>query len=114
MDPPLRHSYVHLSTGIVMHYVEACPPAAKPLKGVVICVHGWPDTWYGWRHQLRPLALAGYHVIAPDQRGYGDTSSPPQTASYAMELLVADNIALLDALGLQQAIFLGHDFGGAL
>jgi len=114
MDPPLRHSHVHLSTGIVMHCVEACPPATIPFKGVIICVHGYPDTWYGWRNQLRPLASAGYHVIAPDQRGYGDTSAPTQTASYAMELLVADNIALLDALGLRQAIFLGHDFGGAL
>lgn len=97
-----------------MHVVEAYPPPGVPFRGTVVCVHGYPDSWYGWRKQIRPIAELGFHVVVPDQRGYGDTSAPIQTAEYTMQKLCADNIALLDALGVEQAVFLGHDFGGKL
>eukprot|EP00930_Biecheleria_cincta_P102788 TRINITY_DN94612_c0_g1_i1.p1 TRINITY_DN94612_c0_g1~~TRINITY_DN94612_c0_g1_i1.p1 ORF type:complete len:348 (-),score=42.04 TRINITY_DN94612_c0_g1_i1:79-1122(-) len=111
---PLRHSNIVLSTGITMHIVEAYPPRDVAFRGTVVCCHGYPDTWYGWRKQMRPFASLGFHVVVPDQRGYGDSSSPGKTEAYTMQILAADNIALLDALGVEQAIFLGHDFGGKL
>lgn len=97
-----------------MHYVEAYPPPSAQFRGTVVCIHGFPDTWYGWRKQIRPIAELGFHVVVPDQRGYGDSSAPLQTAEYSMQKCCADNLALLDALGVEQAVFLGHDFGGKL
>jgi pimeloyl-ACP methyl ester carboxylesterase len=82
------------------------------------CVHGFPDTWFGWRHQIRALATAGYHVIVPDQRGYGETHFParlrPPSSHFRQELACADMAALLDALCIQRVILLGHDWGGTL
>jgi soluble epoxide hydrolase/lipid-phosphate phosphatase len=114
---PLRHSTITLSTGIAMHIVECFPPPSVSYKGTIIMIHGFPDTWYGWRNQIRPIANEGYHVVVPDQRGYGDTITPAKmmkTEDFRMEQLCNDNLALLDALGVKRAIFLGHDWGGTL
>lgn len=93
------------TNGIEMHLVEA---GAGPL--VVLC-HGFPELSYSWRHQLPALAEAGYHVVAPDQRGYGDTSRPAEIEAYDMPHLSGDLLGLLDALGEERAVFVGHDWG---
>ena len=74
--------------------------------------HGFPESWYSWRHQLVALADAGFHAIAPDQRGYGQTDAPPDVADYTQLHLVGDLVGLLDALGHEQAAIVGHDWGG--
>ncbi len=77
----------------------------------VILLHGFPELAYSWRHQLPALAAAGYRAIAPDQRGYGQTSVPPDVTDYRMSELIADVHGLLDALDLDTATFVGHDWG---
>jgi epoxide hydrolase A/B len=93
------------ANGIRIHYAEAGngPP-------VVLC-HGFPELWSSWRHQLPALTAAGYRVIAPDMRGYGRTSKPPRVEDYDIVHVAADMTGLLDALGLPQATFVGHDWG---
>jgi pimeloyl-ACP methyl ester carboxylesterase len=88
-----------------MHIAEA---GAGPL--VLLC-HGFPECWYSWRHQLTALAEAGYHAVAPDMRGYGRTSAPEPVEAYTMMHLVGDMTGLLGALGQQQAVIVGHDWG---
>jgi pimeloyl-ACP methyl ester carboxylesterase len=78
---------------------------------VVLC-HGFPETAYSWRHQLPALAAAGFHAVAPDQRGYGGTDRPDAVADYDIHHLTGDLVGLLDALGLERAVFAGHDWGG--
>ena len=81
------------SNGIKMHIAE---DGEGPL--VVLC-HGFPELWYSWRHQLKALAKAGYHVAAPDQRGYGQTDRPEAVEDYNLLQLTGDIIGLVDALG---------------
>ena len=88
-----------------MHVAEA---GAGPL---VLLLHGFPESWYSWRHQLTALAAAGYHAVAPDQRGYGHTGGPPDAESYTMLHLAGDVIGLMDALGAERAVLAGHDWG---
>jgi pimeloyl-ACP methyl ester carboxylesterase len=88
-----------------MHIAEA---GTGPL---VLLLHGFPECWYSWRHQLRALAEAGYHAVAPDQRGYGRTGGPPEAEEYTILHLTGDVIALLDALGEPSAVVAGHDWG---
>jgi len=80
----------------------------------VVLLHGWPELAFSWRHQIPALAAAGYRVIAPDQRGYGLTDRPERVEDYDMEHLTGDLVGLLDALGLDHAVFVGHDWGGLL
>jgi pimeloyl-ACP methyl ester carboxylesterase len=77
----------------------------------VILLHGFPETAFSWRHQLPALAAAGFRAIAPDQRGYGRTTAPPEVADYRVSELIADLHGLLDALELDSAVFVGHDWG---
>ena len=77
----------------------------------VILLHGFPELAFSWRHQLPALAGAGFRAIAPDQRGYGRTTAPPNVADYRMSELIADVHGLLDALELDTATFVGHDWG---
>lgn len=78
---------------------------------VVFC-HGFPDLAYGWRHQLPAIADAGFHAIAPDQRGYGGSSAPVEVEAYGLGELTGDLVGLLDALDIERAWFVGHDWGG--
>ena len=78
---------------------------------VVLC-HGFPELAYSWRHQLSALAAAGFRAIAPDQRGYGGSDAPEAIEAYGMEQLTGDLVGLLDALGIERAVFAGHDWGG--
>lgn len=93
------------SNGLEMHIAEA---GAGPL--VILC-HGFPESWYSWRHQLRYLADAGYHVVAPDQRGYGGTTAPENIDDYTILHLVGDIVGLISALDETQAVVVGHDWG---
>ncbi|WP_444885790.1 alpha/beta fold hydrolase [Microbulbifer sp. PSTR4-B] len=79
-------------------------------KPIVLC-HGWPEHAYSWRHQLPVLAAAGYHVIVPNQRGYGNSSRPADITDYGIENLSGDLVALLDHYGYKDATFVGHDWG---
>jgi pimeloyl-ACP methyl ester carboxylesterase len=79
---------------------------------VVLC-HGWPETWYSWRHQLDALSAAGFHVLAPDMRGYGRSDRPEPIEAYTQLHIVGDMVALLDALEIKQAVIVGHDWGAA-
>ncbi len=103
----VSHRYIE-TNGIRMHVAEA--GQGFP---VVFC-HGFPELWYSWRHQIQALAAAGYHAIAPDMRGYGETDAPADPAQYTMKVLCADMAGLLDALAIEKAVFVGHDWGGAV
>jgi pimeloyl-ACP methyl ester carboxylesterase len=96
------------TNGIDMAVYEAGPRDGFP---VVLC-HGFPELAYSWRHQLPALAEAGYRVIAPDQRGYGETARPTAVEDYDMPNLTGDLAGLLDSLGIEKAVFCGHDWGG--
>ena len=77
---------------------------------VVLC-HGFPECWYSWRHQLPALAEAGFHAVAPDMRGYGQSDRPDAIDQYTLLHLVGDMVGLLDALGAESAVIAGHDWG---
>ena len=77
---------------------------------IVLC-HGWPEHAFSWRHQIPALAAAGYHVIVPNQRGYGNSSRPTEVTAYDIEQLSGDLVALLDHYGYDDATFVGHDWG---
>src|SRR6266705_3327225 len=93
------------TNGIRMHLAEQ---GTGPL--VVLC-HGFPESWYSWRHQLGVLAEGGFHVVAPDMRGYGQTDRPDEIEKYTLLHLVGDMVGLLDALGAESAVIAGHDWG---
>jgi len=93
------------SNGISMRIAEA---GAGPL---VLLAHGWPESWYSWRHQISMLAEAGYHVVAPDMRGYGETDKPADVDDYDINHVAGDLVGILDALGEETAILVGHDWG---
>ncbi|QFZ24354.1 alpha/beta hydrolase [Saccharothrix syringae] len=91
--------------GITMHVAEQ---GRGPL---VLLLHGFPESWYSWRHQFGPLAEAGYRVVAPDQRGYGGTDRPEDVDAYTILHLVGDVVGLIAALGEREAVVVGHDWG---
>lgn len=93
------------SNGINMRIAEA---GSGPL---VLMAHGWPESWYSWRHQMLALADAGYHVVAPQMRGYGKTDSPQDIDSFDIVHLAGDMVGVLDALGAETAVMVGHDWG---
>src|SRR2546427_13258381 len=100
----IKHRTVE-TNGIRMHVAEQ---GEGPL--VVLC-HGFPESWYSWRHQLAALADAGSHAVAPDVRGYGQTDAPAEIDRYTMLHLVGDMVGLLDALREKTAVIVGHDWG---
>jgi pimeloyl-ACP methyl ester carboxylesterase len=100
----IRHRTVE-TNGIHMHLAEQ---GEGPL--VVLC-HGFPESWYSWRHQLPALAAAGFHAVAPDMRGYGGTDRPEAIDQYTLLHILGDIVGLLDALGADQAVIAGHDWG---
>jgi pimeloyl-ACP methyl ester carboxylesterase len=100
----ITHRMVEAS-GVHVHLAEAGsgPP-------VLLC-HGWPESWYSWRWQLKALAEAGFHAVAPDMRGYGRTDRPEAIDAYTLFHLVGDMVGVLDALGESQGVIVGHDWG---
>lgn len=78
---------------------------------LVLMLHGFPESWYSWRHQFAALAEAGYHAVAPDMRGYGGSDKPNEISAYNQVEVVADIIGLIPALGAETAVVIGHDWG---
>ena len=93
------------TNGIRMHIAE------QGTGPTVLLCHGFPECWYSWRHQLSALAAAGFHAVAPDMRGYGQTDAPPEIDRYTLLHMVGDMVGLLDALGSERAVIAGHDWG---
>jgi pimeloyl-ACP methyl ester carboxylesterase len=104
--PPLEHLSLP-GDGVRLHAVRTGPPASLP----VVLLHGFPEFWYGWRHQLGPLADAGFNVVAVDQRGYNTSDKPPHVRDYSLDRLAADVAAVIADLGAEQAAVVGHDWG---
>ncbi|BBH10433.1 alpha/beta-Hydrolases superfamily protein [Prunus dulcis] len=103
----IEHTTVS-TNGINMHI------ASIGTGPVVLFLHGFPELWYSWRHQLLSLSSLGYRCIAPDLRGFGDTDAPPSPASYSALHIVGDLIGLLDHLGIDQVFLVGHDWGAVI
>lgn len=100
----IKHHFIQ-TNGIRMHVAEQ---GEGPL--VVLC-HGFPESWYSWRHQLAALAKAGFRGVAPDQRGYGQTDRPEAIEAYDLLRLTSDIVGLVHALGEEKAVVIGHDWG---
>jgi pimeloyl-ACP methyl ester carboxylesterase len=81
---------------------------------LALCLHGFPETWYSWRHQMPLLARLGHRVWAPDLRGYGESERPERVADYALEELLGDVAGLVDASGARSTLLVGHDWGGII
>jgi len=109
MLPQVEHRYIG-TNGITLHVVEA-GPADGPL---LILLHGFPEFWYGWKHQIPALVEAGYRLCVPDQRGYNFSDKPASVADYNLDELAADVVGLIDAYGKERACLAGHDWGGAV
>ena len=105
----LEHRRIR-TNGVDLHVVLAGPEEGP----LVILLHGFPELWYGWRNQIAPLAEAGFRVVAPDQRGYNLSDKPRGLAAYTRDVLAADVVGLIDALGAEKAILVAHDWGGAV
>jgi len=103
MSEPKLHEIE--SNGIRMRLAEL---GSGPL---VVLLHGWPESWYSWRYQLPALAQAGYRAVAPDMRGFGRTEAPDSVDAYDIVHLTADVVGILDALGEENAVVVGHDWG---
>lgn len=109
MEAGMRSAH-HALGDISLHTVEAGPDDGP----LLILLHGFPAFWWAWRRQIAPLAEQGYHVVAPDMRGYNRSDAPQDIASYRLETLTADVLALADACGAEEFILVGHDWGGVV
>jgi pimeloyl-ACP methyl ester carboxylesterase len=105
--PEVRHCMIE-TNGIRLHVAEQ---GEGPL--VILC-HGFPECWYSWRHQLGALAKAGFHAVAPDLRGYGQSDRPEEVEKYTILHNIGDVVGLVDALGAKRAVIAGHDIGAAI
>ena len=103
---PVSHGYASVN-GVNLHYAESGSGE------LVILLHGFPEFWYSWRHQIKALA-PHFHVVAPDLRGYNLSDKPANVADYRLEVLVEDVIGLMDHFGAAEAALVGHDWGGGL
>jgi pimeloyl-ACP methyl ester carboxylesterase len=106
-ETTLEHDLIKVN-GITLHVVSAGPKDGPP----VILLHGFPEFWYGWKHQIPALVEAGYRVIVPDQRGYNQSDKPAEVRDYAITTLADDILGLMDKLGHAQVKLIGHDWGG--
>lgn len=106
-SPGWTHRYPVIN-GVRLHVVDH---GSGPL---VILLHGFPEFWYAWRHQIPALAAAGFRVLAPDLRGYNTSAKPPAVRDYRLEILQDDVLGLIRDAGETQAIIVGHDWGGAI
>ncbi|XP_028789403.1 uncharacterized protein LOC114745416 [Neltuma alba] len=103
----IQHRTVEVN-GIKMHVAE------KGEGPVVLFLHGFPELWYSWRHQILSLSSRGYRAVAPDLRGYGDTDAPPSVSDYTVFHMVGDLIALLDSMAVDKVFLVGHDWGALI
>jgi len=102
----MQHGFAHVN-GVRLHYV------AQGAGKLVVLLHGFPEFWYSWRHQIPALA-EHFQVVAPDLRGYNDSEKPAGVANYQIDLLTADVMGLIRAFGEEKAIIVGHDWGGGV
>jgi pimeloyl-ACP methyl ester carboxylesterase len=109
---PAESRFISVSEagGVRLHVVIAGPPDGP----LAVLLHGFPECWYSWRHQIAALAHAGYRVAAPDQRGYNLSDRPAGVQSYQIDRLTADVYGLVRALGRARAVIVGHDWGGVV
>ncbi len=107
MKEPWRHEFLH-AQGLRFHCVTQ---GEGPL---VLLLHGFPEFWYSWRHQIPALARAGFTVVAPDLRGYNESDKPEGVEAYRLGQIVEDVAGLIRALGRERALIVGHDWGGAV
>jgi epoxide hydrolase 4 len=105
--PNLKFRHIQ-TNGIALHVVESGPEDGP----LVILLHGFPEFWYGWRHQIGPLADAGFRVLAVDQRGYNLSDKPVATSEYDLDLVADDVAGVADAVGRKTFSIVGHDWGG--
>ena len=105
----LEHSFIE-TNGIRLHVVQAGPKSGIP----VVLLHGFPEFWYGWRHQIPALVEAGCRVIVPDQRGYNLSDKPQGAKNYRVDELVKDVIGVINALGYEKVNLVGHDWGAVV
>jgi pimeloyl-ACP methyl ester carboxylesterase len=108
LDAQLTHGEAQVGGGIRLHYVEA---GEGPL---VVLLHGFPEFWYSWRHQIPALAQAGFHVVAPDMRGYNLSDKPVGWSQYKVDSLAHDIAGLIRHFGGERAYLAGHDWGAAV
>jgi pimeloyl-ACP methyl ester carboxylesterase len=97
------------ANGIHVRYAEL--GSGAPGSPLVLFCHGWPESWYSWRHQLAALGAAGFRCVAPDMRGYGGTEAPEPIDQYTLPHLVGDMVELVKTLGESRAVIVGHDWG---
>lgn len=110
MDIPNLEHVILPTNGIRLHLVQG----GSRYGTLVILLHGFPEFWYGWRHQIQPLADAGFRVWVPDQRGYNLSDKPKGISSYRLDELARDIIGLIDAAGVDKCYLAGHDWGAAV
>ncbi|PIN04425.1 Soluble epoxide hydrolase [Handroanthus impetiginosus] len=103
----IQHKIIQ-TNGINIHVAEIGDGPA------VLFLHGFPELWYSWRHQMLFLSSRGYRAIAPDLRGYGDSDAPPCATSYTAFHIIGDLVGLLDAMGLDRVFLVGHDWGAVM
>jgi pimeloyl-ACP methyl ester carboxylesterase len=110
--PPGTTRRTIATNGINLSVLEAgAPGPGDPTRPLVVLCHGFPELAYSWRHQFAAVASAGWHVVAPDQRGYGDSDCPDEVTDYDIDHLTDDVAGLIAALGHNSAVVVGHDWG---
>jgi epoxide hydrolase 4 len=107
--PRVEHSTIAVA-GVPLHFVQAGPPTGP----LLFLLHGFPEFWFAWREYIEPLAQAGFHVVAPDQRGYNLSGQPNGVDAYRLDRLADDIFDLADALGGETFQVAGHDWGAAV
>ncbi|HTU90861.1 MAG TPA: alpha/beta fold hydrolase [Gemmataceae bacterium] len=113
----IHHRFARVN-GVTLHFVEAFPAATngKDARSGQLCLmlHGFPEFWYAWGHQIPALAAAGFHVLAPDLRGYNLSDKPRGVSAYSIDALLGDVIGLIENAGAERAAVAGHDWGGVI
>ena len=109
MDTPVEHVYLP-TNGIRLQVTQA----GSRYGPLVLLLHGFPEFWYGWRRQVKPLVEAGFRVWAPDQRGYNLSDKPRGLTAYRLDELAKDVLGLIDAAGVDRCYLAGHDWGAAV
>jgi pimeloyl-ACP methyl ester carboxylesterase len=118
-SPPctVHHRFAKVN-GVTLHYAEAYAATengrASTSGRLCLMLHGFPEFWYSWRHQIPALAAAGFHVLAPDLRGYNLSDKPPGVRAYRIDALLGDAIGLIEHGGAEKAAIVGHDWGGVI
>ena len=110
---PWSFGFTEVEPGVRLHYAELAPAGLTDAP-LIVLLHGFPEFWYSWRHQIAPLADAGYHVVVPDLRGYNESDKPRSVDAYRIDRLAADVGALAAAFGRERITLAGHDWGGAV